>query len=128
MAHRIVRKIKLSPSSRFDRKLAPIDFGPGRRDSDFYTSTSQVNLATAGSSASLAGSFGNINHNNTNNNNINNDHYTTNWSGSGNGDGLGYGDGQVYSLQRSLSTSSTGQSPMSLGENHQPRLESNYRY
>lgn len=45
---RIVRKIKLSPSSRFDRKMAPIDFTNNRRDSDMYA-TSQVNFAAAAS-------------------------------------------------------------------------------
>lgn len=50
----IVRKIKLSPSSRFDRKLAPVDFGVGRRDSDIYDG-SQVNFATSPSNRNIVG-------------------------------------------------------------------------
>lgn len=43
--HSIIRKVKLSPSSRFNRKLAPVDFGMGRRDSDIFNNDSTVNFA-----------------------------------------------------------------------------------
>lgn len=45
--HSIIRKVKLSPSSRFNRKLAPIDFSANRRDSDYFGTLGSVdNLAS----------------------------------------------------------------------------------
>jgi len=42
----IIRKVKLSPSSRFNRKLSPIDFSASRRDSDYFNTLGSVdNLA-----------------------------------------------------------------------------------
>lgn len=46
MLNSIIRKIKLSPSSRFNRKLSPIDFSANRRDSTYFDTLGSVdNLA-----------------------------------------------------------------------------------
>ena len=45
LSRSIIRKIKLSPSNRFNRKLAPVDFGDNRRDSDIFAA-SQADLVS----------------------------------------------------------------------------------